>query len=276
MTTGEGLNPGDGWSALRAPAVVTIIGGGIGGLAMANALQRVGIGFDLYEQAPELTEVGAGIGLSKGALGLLDALGLGEEIRTRGTAVQQVILADKQLNIRRKLPTEHGGICIHRAALIDILSSRLPRDQIHLSTKVTDVRSSTGHAEIVFDDGTTRSSACMVAADGLHSVARSRLFPEIEIRYIDQTIWRGIARVDVPDLLLNSYIEIWDDGLRFLTVPTGESIFWLAVKPAPPGGRDDPATVKDSLLETFKGFHPVLKDLIRNTGSILRHDMADL
>lgn len=60
---------------------VTIIGGGIGGLAVANALQRVGIDFALYERAPALTEVGAGIGLSPAALGVLDALGLGARAR---------------------------------------------------------------------------------------------------------------------------------------------------------------------------------------------------
>jgi 2-polyprenyl-6-methoxyphenol hydroxylase-like FAD-dependent oxidoreductase len=276
MAAEADLNLDGGRKAEGVPDTVTIVGGGIGGLAMANALKRVGIGFDLYEQAPELTEVGAGIGLSKGALDLLEVVGLGEQVRAKGTPVQQVILADKHLNVRRKLPTEYGGICIHRADLIDILSSQLPRERIHLSAKVTDVRSHPGQAEIVFDNGTTRSSACVIAADGIHSVARSRLFPEIEVRYINQTIWRGITRMEVPEFLLNSYIEIWDEGLRFLTVPIGESIFWLAVKPAPPGGRDDPATVKDELMAIFKHFHPVLKELIRNTDSVLRNDMADL
>jgi 2-polyprenyl-6-methoxyphenol hydroxylase-like FAD-dependent oxidoreductase len=260
-----------------APPKVDILGGGIGGLAMANALQRVGIDFDLYEQASELTEVGAGIGLSKGALDLLDAVGLGEQVRANGSPVRNIYLADKQLNIRRKLPANYNGFCIHRALLIDILSSRLPEKKIHLSRKVTDLRSHPDGAELVFGDGTSISSQCTVAADGIHSVARASLFPEIRIRYINQTIWRGITRMPVPEPLTGSYVEVWDEGMRFLTVPINpEEIFWLAVKRAPPGIKDDPATVRDELLELFRNFHPVFRDLIRNSRNFLRNDMGDL
>jgi 2-polyprenyl-6-methoxyphenol hydroxylase-like FAD-dependent oxidoreductase len=259
------------------PRKVTIVGGGIGGLAVANALQRVGIDFDLYEQAPELTEVGAGIGLSKGALDLLDAVGLGAEVRANGSPIRNLYLADKRLRVRRKLPANYNGFCIHRALLIDILKSRLPMERIHLSRRVTDIRSHPDRAELVFDDGSTVASACTVAADGIHSALRTRLFPGVRIRYIDQTIWRGITRTEVPELLVDSYIEIWDEGLRFLTVPiNSEDTFWLAVKRAPPGLRDDPATVRDELLHLFRNFHPACLDLIRNSRNFLRNDMGDL
>jgi 2-polyprenyl-6-methoxyphenol hydroxylase-like FAD-dependent oxidoreductase len=259
------------------PPEVTILGGGIGGLTMANALQRVGIGFDLHEQAAELTEVGAGIGLSQGALALLDMLGLGESARAKGRAIRSIHLADRRLRIRRTLPPGYDGICIHRAALIELLRSRLPAERIHLSSRVTDVRSHADRAEVRFADGRSVVSPCVVAADGIHSVARRTLFPEIPIRYIDQTIWRGISRVDVPAMLRDSYVEVWDQGLRFLTVPIGEEeTFWLAVKPAPPGGSDDPATVRSDLLELFRDFHPVFLELIRASAGFLRDDMADL
>jgi 2-polyprenyl-6-methoxyphenol hydroxylase-like FAD-dependent oxidoreductase len=258
-------------------ARVAILGGGIGGLTMANALQQVGIDFDLYEQAPELTEVGAGIGLSSGALKLLETLGLGEEARSRGSSIRNIYLADRQLNIRRKLPSNYSGICIHRAMLIDILKSRLPPESVHLSRRVTKVRSHTDRAEIHFADGTLIETPCAIAADGIHSVARRDLFPDIPVRYINQTIWRGISKVEVPRMLLDSYVEIWDEGLRFLSVPINQGeTFWLAVKRAPPGLRDDPATVRDELLSLFRTFHPVIQELIRYGDGILRDDMADL
>jgi 2-polyprenyl-6-methoxyphenol hydroxylase-like FAD-dependent oxidoreductase len=260
-----------------SPRKVTILGGGIGGLTLANALQRVELDFELYEQAPELTEVGAGIGLSRGALDLLDALGLGADVRANGSPVRNIYLAGKQLNIRRKLPANYNGFCIHRAVLIDILKSRLPKEKIHLSRRVTDVRSNPTHAEIHFSDGDSISSHCTVAADGIHSVIRSKLFPAVRIRYINQTIWRGITKVEVPEIFNGSYIEVWDEGLRFLVVPiNSEETFWLAVKPAPPGIQDDPAAVRDELLELFRNFHPAFKDLIRNSQNYLRNDMGDL
>ena len=254
-----------------------IIGGGIGGLTMANALQKAGIDFDLYEQAPELTEVGAGIGLSNRALKLMDMLDLEDEIRAKSIPVKQMYLADKQLHIRRILPTDSPGVCIHRAILIDILKSRLPADKIHLSRKVADIESNTDHAKIHFDDGESTISSVVIAADGIHSVVRRSLYPDIEIRYIHQTIWRGITHVEEPGILSDAYIEVWDEGLRFLTVPyNSKEIFWLAVQPAPPGLQDNPDEVKNELLELFQNYHPTFKKLIQNSGKIIRNDMNDL
>lgn len=255
----------------------TIIGGGIGGLTMANALQQVGFDYELYEQAPELTEVGAGIGLTNSTLSLLDRLELGDQVREKGTRIESVYLADKNLNVRRKIPAASPGVCIHRAYLIDILKSRLPQDKIHLSKKVTGVESSPDHTKITFSDGEVINSVCTIAADGIHSVIRKALFPEIDVRYINQAIWRGITEMEIPEIMQDSFIEIWDEQLRFLTVPfTNGKTFWLAVKPQPPGINETDKDAKKMLLELFKNFHPGIRDLIRNSGNIIKNDMNDL
>jgi len=172
---------------------------------------------------------------------------------------------------------EYPGVCIHRALLIDILKARLPEKNIYLGKKVTDISSFRTYSKISFSDGTKLSSKCTVAADGVKSVIRTKIFPGVGIRYINQTIWRGITKMEVPDILRDSYIEVWDEGLRFLTVPfNSENTFWLAVKPAPPGMNDNHDTVKDELDGLFRNFHPVFRDLIRNSGDILRNDMNDL
>lgn len=255
---------------------VTIIGGGIGGLTFANALQHVGIEFDLYEQAPALTEVGAAIGLTAGVQRLFAALGLLEALRARATSVNQVCLADRQLRIRRRMRSTGEALAIHRADLIAVLASGLPADRIHLSRRAADVDSSPAGAAVSFDDGSTVEAACLVAADGIESVVRKSLFPEIAVRYINQTIWRGITPGPVPEVLADSYYEIWDRGLRYLTVPGDGAVYWLAVQKAPPGGRDNPETVRDDLVRLFHDFHPLLKGLIRQSGAIIRNDMADL
>jgi len=257
---------------------VTIIGGGIGGLTLANALQKTGIEFDLYEQAPELTEVGAGIGLTAAVIKLLDLLDLGNDVREQGAGVGQACLVNKLLEPRRIFPVSDVAWCIHRALLIDILKSRLPKEHIHLSKKAVDIKSDPDSAEIIFSDNTSVKSSCVVAADGIGSAIRSKLIPEIKIRPINQTIWRGISKMEVPEMMRNSFIEIWDEELRFLTVPyNDQETFWLAVKSSPPGLKDNIDTVHEDLINLFGNYHPVVKDLIRNTrGEILRNDMADL
>jgi 2-polyprenyl-6-methoxyphenol hydroxylase-like FAD-dependent oxidoreductase len=198
---------------------IVIIGGGIGGLAMANALQQAGFEYDLYEQAPELTDVGAGIGLSGSAMEVLDSLGLGDDVRDTGIAIKNVYLANKHLKIRRKMDVQQETACIHRALLIDILKDRLRAERIHLSKQATDIKSHQDHTEVIFSDGSSVRSQCLIAADGIHSVIRKKLYPDIKVRYINQTIWRGMTRLEAPDAMKNSYFEIWDEGLRFLTVP---------------------------------------------------------
>jgi 2-polyprenyl-6-methoxyphenol hydroxylase-like FAD-dependent oxidoreductase len=261
-----------------------IIGGGIGGLAMANALQWAGIPYAVYEQADALTEVGAGIGLSRGVLDLLGMLGLGDDVRANSLPIKRLYLADKNLSIRRQLPANYEGTAIHRATLVDILASRLPANRIHLGKRVREVQSLRAHALVRFEDDSALEADCLIAADGIHSAVRRSVFPDVSIRYIDQTIWRGITTsAEVPDWMREAYVEIWDEGLRYLTAPIltadgnrTEAVFWLAVKPAPPGEVDDPATVREELVGLFRNFHPVLQDLIRHSGSIIRNDMGDL
>ncbi len=67
--------------SVNAADHVLIIGGGIGGMILAAALHKLGISFDLYEQAPALTEVGAGVGLWSNALFSLAQIGAAEQVR---------------------------------------------------------------------------------------------------------------------------------------------------------------------------------------------------
>jgi 2-polyprenyl-6-methoxyphenol hydroxylase-like FAD-dependent oxidoreductase len=256
---------------------VTIIGGGIGGLSLANALMHHGIPFELYEQAPDLTEVGAGIGLSQAPIHILDQLGLGEGLREISMPVKQVSVPDKNLRIRRKMEISSETICIHRARLIDVLKEKLPPKNLHLSKRVTGIKAGADMNKIRFDDDEEIESGCTVAADGIHSVIRKTLLPEINVRYINQTIWRGISRLTIPANNGPTYFEIWDEGLRFLALQLdSEQTLWLGVKKAAPGGKDNPETIREDLLELFKNFHPDLKELIRTSQNFLRIDMADL
>src|SRR6185295_18894440 len=133
--------------------VVNIIGGGIGGLSLANALQYEGIDFKLFEQAPQITEVGAAISISKSALDILERLGLRTQVIDAGYETGNFHISDKSLKIIRTTSTESPVTIIHRAKLIDILVSRLPKEKIHLNTKLTSIRNETDLSELNFSNG---------------------------------------------------------------------------------------------------------------------------
>src|SRR4030095_2828129 len=119
---------------------VNIIGGGIGGLALANALQREGIDFRIFEQTAQLTEVGAAISISKAALDILERFGYRTQIENAGYKTGNFHISDKNLKIIRVTSTETPVTIIHRAKLIDILVSNLPNEKIHLNSKLTEIR----------------------------------------------------------------------------------------------------------------------------------------
>ena len=254
-----------------------IVGGGIGGLAMANCLQSQGLDFDLYEQAAQLTEVGAGIGMSKSALDILEKIGVSEIVKQSGSFIKYACMKDENLDLIRELPVELDSICIHRARLIEILGQNIPPTKVHLNKRVKSIDEQTEFVNVHFEDGTTVQGQSLMIADGINSAIRKKYFPLIKIRYANQIIWRGITKLKLPEYYSNRFVEVWSDSKRFLFVPMDhEYVFWLAIKSGKPGGKDNPSTIKNDLLHDFSNFNSVVKNLIENSDNFIRNDIADL
>ncbi len=256
---------------------VHIIGGGIGGLMLAKALHRAGIDFHLYEQAPQLTEVGAAIGISKAVLDILEMLGLDRQVKNSGSVTQHVRFEDKNLNVIRAVTAKWPGVIIHRAKLIDILASGLPKEKIHLNKKFIRVTSEPDFSILRFSDGFEIKSDCTVMADGIQSLARNQLFPEIKIRSAGQTIWRGITTIQLPEQYSNTFTEIWDDSKRFLFAPMdSNTVCWLAIKNGTFVAQESPDTIRQELLNSYNHFHPLLKELLLKSSNFIRNELTDL
>ncbi|MDA9289516.1 FAD-dependent monooxygenase [Polaribacter sp.] len=132
---------------------ISIIGGGIGGLALANALKSMGIKFHLYERATKFTEVGAGIGLSESTLQILDKIGLYNLAKSNGKFVERAILANKNLKTLRVIPTESEGMCIDRTKLIEILSANISEDEYTLNEELESFQRKEGKMMMNFSSG---------------------------------------------------------------------------------------------------------------------------
>src|SRR6478672_6425132 len=73
---------------------VVVAGGGIGGLATALSLARLGLRITLLEQSPVIAEIGAGLQLGPNAFAALDALGVGETVRRRSVFTERLVMMD--------------------------------------------------------------------------------------------------------------------------------------------------------------------------------------
>ena len=257
--------------------VVNIIGGGIGGLSLANALQCEKIEFKLFEQAARITEVGAAISISKAALDILERLDLAAAVKNAGYETRHFHIADKSLKNIRVTTTQSPVTIIHRAKLIEILLAKIPKEKIQLNARLTNVRNETAFSELTFSNALKLESTCTVAADGIQSICRRQIFPGIKIRHAGQAIWRGITTIDWPEQFRHTYTEIWSNTKRFLFVPMdATTVFWLAIKNASIGGEDNPATVREELLREYQDFHPFVKELLLHSSNFIRNDLSDL
>ena len=187
---------------------IAVIGAGIGGLAAALALLRRGLNVEVYEQAPQLGEVGAGIQISSNGTRVLYALGLEEALRR-----VQVLPSRRQIRhwstgetwdwfelgavSAKRYGTPH--VMLHRADLHALLAeavARLKPDAVHLARRCTGVTQSDRQVEIRFETGEAASAAYVIGADGIHSRVRECLFGPDRPQFTGVVAWRAVVPME--------------------------------------------------------------------------------
>ena len=184
---------------------VAVIGAGLGGLAAAAALRQRGIEVVLYERAPELGEVGAGIQLGRNAVKVLRALGIETPLRTLACEPVNIVSVawdDAHLRFREPLKgaamAQFGApyLTAHRADLHGLLCGLLPADSVTLGARCTGARSAEGCALATFADGREIEADVVVGADGINSTVRESLFGARTGALTEQMAWRCIVPIE--------------------------------------------------------------------------------
>jgi 2-polyprenyl-6-methoxyphenol hydroxylase-like FAD-dependent oxidoreductase len=189
---------------------VLIIGGGIGGLTLALALHRAGVGCRIFEAAPQIKPIGVGINLLPHAMRELAELGLEAPLAARGIVTSEGVFFNRfgQLIYREPLGRAAGyawpQISIHRGdlqgVLVEAVRERLGSDRLMLGSLCTRVEQDAGGATARFEQtGTGRAlppqrGDAVIGCDGIHSTVRKQLFPdEGGPIYSGVNMWRGVV-----------------------------------------------------------------------------------
>lgn len=272
---------------MKSSERVMIAGAGIGGLTAAIALRRVGFEVAAYERVAEIEAVGAGLLLAANAVKALGKLGLSDALKGIGVpAANGDILSWRGESLLKldasKLKKKVGAdtTAVHRADLHEMLleECREAGGSMRVGKEIVGFEQDGGGVQAFFADGTSAHADLLVGADGLRSQVRAGLFGDEKPRYAGYTSWRGIAGPEQDLLPLGVGFESWGWGRRFGCAHVGEGrVYWFATKNAPEGADDGPAGIKAALLETFRGWHAPVEDLIRATeeDAMLRTDVYD-
>jgi salicylate hydroxylase len=229
---------------------IAVVGGGIGGLAAALFLRRAGLEATVYEQSAELREVGAGIVVAPNMVRPLERLGLAARLPEFAVRLEAAWEFRRWQDGRVLSVQPMGEECLrlygshcyvaHRADLLALLRAALPTEALRLDRRCVSVRDDVDGAEIVFAGRsgreTTVQADVVVGADGIHSVVRSAVVPEIEARFSGLCAFRCLVpAADAPPMALRPVQTLWlGPGRHFVHYPisAGRLVNVVAIVPA--------------------------------------------
>lgn len=262
-----------------------IIGGGIGGLTAAIALQRHGITSTVYERAPELREVGAGITLWTNATRVLHRLGISDQVEAVATPLRHSELRSWRGRLLSAMDLgalqtkfAHPTVGIHRADLQTTLADHFGRERISLGAACVGYHQDDSGVTARFADGREARGDILIGADGIKSAVREQLVGPETLRYRGCVAWRGVGIIDRPEVPLGSSLVAVGPRKHFGYLPIGGGrTYWFATDNQPAGGTDTPGRTKATLLDLFANWYRPIPAVIDATdeSAILRGDIID-
>jgi salicylate hydroxylase len=250
-----------------------IVGGGIGGLAAANALTRRGIDVTVYEQAAALGEVGAGVFIYPNSLRQLERMGFGAALAAVGAKVgegSEYYRMDGTV-VGRVLTTDSSGwngfYGMHRADLLRVFADALPRSAVRTGHRCVAVEQQADVAQLHFANGSTAEADVVIGADGIQSVVQTFAVAPATPEYSGSRAYRGlIERAKLPGWREAAH-QIWmGDGKHFMVFPVrrGELLNYVGFVPTSQQTVESWSAVgdRDELAASFAGWDPRVVELL--------------
>src|SRR6185369_7077307 len=265
---------------------IVIVGGGIGGLFAAKALITHGADVSLYEQAPALGEVGAGVFLTPNSVRHLERVGLGPAVEKWGARVgpkshyfrhDGVPIAPVQVSDSSGWNATFG---MHRADLVALLAGGVPAGVVHCGHRTIGFEQVGDVAHVQFANGACAEADVVVGADGIHSVLRPYVFPPSEPVFHGTVCYRGLVSHErLPHWPMDRW-QMWaGPSKHFLVFPVrhGQMVNYVGFVPADEAMKESwtAAGEPEVLRAEFEGWDPRVGSLLQEVDKTFRWALYD-
>jgi salicylate hydroxylase len=265
---------------------VIVVGGGIGGLFAANALLASGLQVRIYEQAPAIGEIGAGVFLTPNSVRHLKRIGLEPAVQKWGARVggDSRYFREDGTPIAPVQVTDSSGwnatFGMHRADLVQMLADALPAGALHVGHRCVGFEQDASKAGVSFANGASAEADIVIAADGIHSELRRYVFASSEPVFSGSIAYRGLVpHQRLPDWPTDRW-QMWlGKGRHFLAFPVrvGKLINYVGFVPTDEEMKEswtapgDP----DVLRQAFAGWDPRIHALLKEVQLTFRWALYD-
>ncbi|RDX44098.1 salicylate hydroxylase [Lentinus brumalis] len=243
---------------------IAVIGAGPAGLGALLALEKVeGVDVQVYEQARELREVGAGISLHYNTWTVLEKLGV-------PYIPSESFFRNSDL-LRNGLWNGRTGAVLKTSYDSPSIPEHKRHERLHLQKRLAQIDFlPSGEVRLEFEDGYSTFVDLVVGADGIRSVVRRAAFPSHTIAYSGRVGYRSIFPISlvesIPDIPLKTLFWLGPDTSLY-TTPIGDGLFEVSGRGPEPKEVGEavswgqPAD-KETMKRHFTEYHPVARAIV--------------
>jgi salicylate hydroxylase len=265
---------------------VAVVGGGIGGLFAANALVAQGLRVRVYEQAPAIGEIGAGVFLTPNSVRHLKRIGLEPAVQKWGARVggDSRYFRHDGAPIAPVQVTDSSGwnatFGMHRADLVEMLADTLPAGVLHAGHRCIAFEQDASMARVSFANGASAEAGIVIGADGIHSELRPHVFAASEPVFSGSVAYRGLVpHQRIPDWPTDRW-QMWlGQGRHFLAFPVraGKLINYVGFVPSDEEMKESWTAPGDPevLRQAFAGWDPRIHQLLNEVQLTFRWALYD-
>lgn len=256
---------------------IAIVGAGIGGLAAAATLRRVGHDVRIYEQAQAFARIGAGIQQSPNSIKVLRALGLESRLRElafrpdsslnrqwdTGEVTWERMLGD---TVERKYGAPY--FYMHRGDLHAALADLVPDTIVHRNRKLVGLKETAAGVTLTFADGSSADADIVIGADGVHSVVREILLGAEKPRFTGRVAYRTTFPASLlGDAEIDDCAKWWGPDRHIVIYyvnPRRDEIYFVTSTPEPDFEVESWSAKGDLdvMRDAYRDFHPTVRAVL--------------